>query len=498
MDPYQSNDELCNALLNRSSNQLGNRFWRDKKVSPQKKILFSIFLVVVSIPFLFVTINHYHETKERLFAKNGIHKTNDLQLQKTSSGTVRFGGDNDHSGPTVLSVIDESTNQFISVTNNPIYKLLQSSRFIGSGTSNSQSSIHVSDVYGVFQLFLDKEEMYSFHEPLEVTWSWSPEADNNSLTEGSKINGGVYEDDVLALYCQPLSLKNLSEEVNFFDFSKPRDAASIAQTRSSSRFHYPNQMLNNNTWYIPSFPTIREETCHFRLLRRMGTFRSNPGLLLLAVSNNLHLPSKNTATGVHLSLTNNPEEMVVQFTTGANGIPLVEVTHHDGTIFVYQGNSTTYTNKDMCQAPANSTEIGCFIPPGNLHTVLIENLVPSTKYLYRVGLKSETDQEGEYNEDYYSFITIPTIGSNDPFAFIAYGDQGCPVDGWALGGNMSAIMVERELDNAIIPIRAVHHFGDLSYARGHAHLWDDWLDMISIFSSRVPLLVGVRFCDLLL
>jgi hypothetical protein len=189
--------------------------------------------------------------------------------------------------------------------------------------------------------------------------------------------------------------------------------------------------------------------------------------------------------------------MVVQYTTGLNGTPLVEVkafNNNNSTVsIIYQGSSTTYTNEDMCQKPANSIKIGCFIPPGNLHTVLLTNLTPDTEYTYRVGLKVTDDinDEENFSNKYHSFVTIPQIGSTNPFAFIAYGDQGCPVDGWAMGGNMSANMVKRELDNAIIPIKAVHHFGDLSYAKGHAHLWDDWLDMISIFSTRVPLLVGI-------
>ena len=61
---------------------------------------------------------------------------------------------------------------------------------------------------------------------------------------------------------------------------------------------------------------------------------------------------------------------------------------------------------------------------------------------------------------------------------------------------MTAEMVRRELDeydkgNKMYPVRLVHHFGDLSYARGSAYLWDAWLDMIQPFASRIPFMVGV-------
>jgi len=40
-------------------------------------------------------------------------------------------------------------------------------------------------------------------------------------------------------------------------------------------------------------------------------------------------------------------------------------------------------------------------------------------------------------------------------------------------------------------IRAIHHFGDLSYANGAGHIWDEWLNMISSFTTKVPLMVAV-------
>jgi hypothetical protein len=67
-------------------------------------------------------------------------------------------------------------------------------------------------------------------------------------------------------------------------------------------------------------------------------------------------------------------------------------------------------------------------------------------------------------------------------------------------GQWTAAMVAREMDlphennnnNSIRPpLLAIHHFGDLSYAMGAAHVWDDWFHQISSFSPHVPLMISV-------
>jgi len=92
--------------------------------------------------------------------------------------------------------------------------------------------------------------------------------------------------------------------------------------------------------------------------------------------------------------------------------------------------------------------------------------------------------------DTYKFRSALPPGDNRPFSYIVYGDQGCPEAGWGAGGAWTAAMTERELE-AENPIRSVHHIGDLSYAKGSASVWDAWLDMIEVFTTRVPLMIGV-------
>ena len=444
------------------------------------------------------------ESEEDSFSSIGLReKANTIGV--TSFDEIEDDTDgHTHEGPTPLNVYDGVTKKFLTTTDNLLYKHFKYSHFaVRKGhrdvslNNQQQMNQYLSDDFDI-QLTLNKKVLTHYHEPLEISWSQSHSKSTAKHSLSRKL-GGVKNSDILALYCD--SSSSFNDSINF---SKPRDVATIAQAQSSSRYHYSQQKLNDDTWYIPSFPTIREEKCHFRLWRKKRRWTEfQYDLVLLAVSDYVQLPSLDTPTGIHLSLTNDPKEMVVQFTTGSFGsTPIVEVTHPNNTITVYSGTSTTYTQDDLCQHPASSDDIGCFVSPGNLHTVKVENLVPDTKYGYRVGLEKsieidskkdrEISYEYKYHDNYYSFVTAPKIGSIDqPFAFLAYGDQGCPADGWAMGGNMTANMIERELETADIPIRAIHHFGDLSYARGHAHLWDDWLNMISTFSPKVPLMVGV-------
>lgn len=402
--------------------------------------------------------------------------TNNHRIESMS---VQKSMDDSHYSPTLLSIIDDCTNEFIHPSNNELYKLFEPNfRFL----PGSISRIHLK---------LDKYRLQSFHEPLKL----SIEITGGEM--GTANASILNDDDVLTMHCSSYDNDDLLDT----QLNTPREVATLAQVRATTAFHYrhnPNFEINeaaHATLYIPSFPTIREEKCYFVLLRRRSGAK-NVGRIL-ARSLDLNLPTVDTPTGIHLSLTNDPSEMVVQFITGRSGcVPFVEIIDpkSENQTFTYEGQSTTYANTDLCQEPANSTGIGKFVSPGSLHTVILDGLVPDTTYRYKVGVKKREEFHSDEivkSEKSYTFTTAPVIGSNDPFAFIAFGDQGCPIDGWAMGGNMSTLMVERELDNAEIPIRAVHHFGDLSYARGNGHMWDAWLDMIQVYTSRVPLLVGV-------
>ena len=57
------------------------------------------------------------------------------------------------------------------------------------------------------------------------------------------------------------------------------------------------------------------------------------------------------------------------------------------------------------------------------------------------------------------------------------------------GGVRTSKWARREIESN--HIRSIHHIGDLGYAQGVGHMWDKWLDMVSVFSTSVPLMIGV-------
>jgi hypothetical protein len=155
-------------------------------------------------------------------------------------------------------------------------------------------------------------------------------------------------------------------------------------------------------------------------------------------------------------LANDPSCMVVNFVTGSGkdchfGIPVVKYGPVMSSTLQFQklGSTDTYKASDMCQAPANETAPGKFSSPGCLHSIVMDRLEPNNRYWYKVGL--EADQHGGVLEwsNVYEFTSAPTVENQfEPFAFLAYGDQGCPASGWRNGAEMVARMVEAELQSA--------------------------------------------------
>jgi hypothetical protein len=177
--------------------------------------------------------------------------------------------------------------------------------------------------------------------------------------------------------------------------------------------------------------------------------------------------------------------MVIHFTTdsSASGTPVAMYGKESPTSKA-EGTSATYEASDMCGAPANTTGTGQFADPGMIHTIELINLQPNTYYTYKVG---STFGQGVAWSDTFVFKSLPLVGDDsEPYTYVVYGDQGCPSLGWGQGSEWTSAMVARDPD-----IRAVHHFGDLSYARGAAHIWEEWLAVVEVFATRVPLMIAV-------
>lgn len=75
-----------------------------------------------------------------------------------------YGDDHKHNGPTVLSIYENTTKQFVQAASNPLYDLFKSVHFI---IDHNNMSI-IDDIYNKnarsIQLLVNKERMVSYHE----------------------------------------------------------------------------------------------------------------------------------------------------------------------------------------------------------------------------------------------------------------------------------------------------------------------------------------------
>lgn len=343
---------------------------------------------------------------------------------------------------------------------------------------------------GQVKLMLDKEKV-SFGEAISLTWS-SLDAHNNvlwKLTGGLRYSRGNYigvdDSDIIALYCWADETQSENEKLE--DSHKFKDATTIYQVKmAAAKLLFPKV---RNTWRIPHFPIIREQSCLFRLWGNVDADMDLRGksMVLKGSSEKFEVVcALDTPTAIHLALTTSPTEMRVHFTTGRSGNPIVHYgADPERLTQSKQGVSRTYAASDMCEAPANETGAGKFTDPGMLHDIVMTDLKLDTRYYYKVGL-----EYGEVWSSIYSFISAPPVSPDSSFSFVVFADQGCPETGWtgegAIGTSTGVAAEVREKN-----VRAVHLVGDLSYADGAGHVYDSWFDMIQQFTSLAPFMVAV-------
>ena len=389
-----------------------------------------------------------------------------------------FGQKKPHDDPVAPTLLSIRDNQgLMNVRNNYLYEQLKTATFHGE---IKVDSMFVSSGEPSAKLILQSDKRkIGFGDSLKLTW------ENNHL-------GMVDDDDIIALYCHP------SAEV--VDAKQFRDAATISQVKATHAHHHAWREAHN-IWSIPSFPIVREESCNFRYYAH-DLQGGEHHYTLISDTGPIFLTSNQNPTLVHIGLTGDPSEMNIQFATTDSGEPLVKIVKKGDEMSDWtkvKGVSTTYDAEDMCQEPANSTEPGWFVSPGWLHTVRVTGLEPNTEYVYRVGLGF--GQGIKWSDDHYDFRSSLPAGSGPPtigepaVTFLALADQGCTDSIFknhpskdSAGENVTRLITSI-VDSQTI--NAIHHFGDLSYADGHAHVWDAWMKMIEPFASRVPVMVGV-------
>lgn len=419
------------------------------------------------------------------------------------------GGQVEDMTPTYLSVRHPQTGAYLSALNNDLYHLLKRTdrsfvwfRYPSSKEIESKDSANRADSDPP-QLMLDQTEI-GVRGPLTLTW-----------TDGSDAQGQpiVREDDLLMLQCGNVNEFEMPDG-SFLTRTSPEelqilDVATIAHARATTtsrvesslnRRHLGGLILPPvNEWKFDEFPVVRHDACTFVLYRLVDAKE----LQILAQSDWVYIrASHSKPTAIHWAITvDDPSAMVVQFVTGGtSGTPVIQYSAAKGNRWSTSskkvtGTTTTYTASDLCSSPANLTEPGKFQSPGQLHTINVPDLTPNTVYQYQVGV---TGGQGITWSDTFTIRSPPNIHPDQPLSYIIYGDQGCPSNGWGVGSLWITAMATREItedSSSASPsdrtIRAIHHIGDLSYARGAAHIWDEWFSMIQPFATRVPLMVAV-------
>jgi len=477
---------------------------------------------------------------------------------------------------------------YVNALDAVVYDIFKEALF---NEDNSVPDIHSSknDTIRNISIKTNKDSI-SFHDSLAVSWSYGKMQRQNENKDGDDVlhYDANSNEDVIALYCpasesDPQKFKDaatISQIVVTNAFNVKANKVKVSSNDDNdndfegsiytnddyeneykytngngngSRNRNRNRRMSNHVrrrrmststittrheWFIPSFPIVREETCEFRLwLRGHNDYhedchgRQVPQYNLGArtgpftIANALTVP-----TTIHLALTTDPTEMMVQFSTGGDdgaSIPIVVYdtdedlvknggntntnTNISAGLQFQTGNSTTYQATDMCQQPATLEEPGKFSSPGMLHSIVMKDLDPNKTYYYKVGIlyrdgnfTTTTNDDGKNSSnidmdkvlwsDVNAFESpLPSsngeLSSQEPFTFIVYADQGVMGYGNDDGGDRTSLWMKEEIE--LNNIRSIHHIGDLSYAQGASHVWDQWLDMLTVFSTRVPLMVGV-------
>jgi hypothetical protein len=186
-------------------------------------------------------------------------------------------------------------------------------------------------------------------------------------------------------------------------------------------------------------------------------------------------------TGVHLSLTGNPNEMRIVWTTGQGSKPTVKWGKQSKQYSQSASATTsTYGQGQMCGSRAKT--IG-WRDPGQFHSAIMTSLQPSQTVYYIYGDAAANVWSDE------QVMYVPRDISTTTHVII-YGDMGhAPRDGSREIDDQEPALNTTRLVSAEVSkgnVDLVLHIGDISYARGYSQLWDEFLYDIESIASRVP------------
>ncbi|KAI1728157.1 calcineurin-like phosphoesterase domain-containing protein [Ditylenchus destructor] len=104
----------------------------------------------------------------------------------------------------------------------------------------------------------------------------------------------------------------------------------------------------------------------------------------------------------------------------------------------------------------------------------MENLLPTKRYQYKVGLKG-------YWSDWYTFKSLPSAGSKEPFRVAVYGDL-------AVGGILTEYLIKGAKEQAF---DLIIHAGDLAYDFAQNGTGSKYMNQLQEAFARVPYMIAI-------
>ncbi|CAF1126213.1 unnamed protein product [Adineta steineri] len=255
-------------------------------------------------------------------------------------------------------------------------------------------------------------------------------------------------------------------------------SSEISFTDICSYFDYEFVQINqtNMSWQMINLRRPLE----FRYYSRENNCSSN--YTLIAKSSIVQPMNYNAPEQIHLAYSDRIDQMFISFVTNSTAfVPQCQYGFDSSSLqWIATGTTITYKASDMCEEPGNITGPQTFIDPGYMHTILLEDLRPSTTYFYRVG----SDLYGW--SSICSFTNRP-VDKNNEVNLIAFGDMGVAPIQLGAKSTMDRVQARIISDN----ITCVLHIGDISYARGTGALWDAFMTQIDPIATHTPYMVGI-------
>ena len=279
-----------------------------------------------------------------------------------------------------------------------------------------------------------------------------------------------------------LPLVNIRQPVIFKYFRRSGESPSSAVSRSSMS---PLAVKVNAIMGTKTGNKIAASSFGYGRSNKAITPPS-PSDLVLALSDPLYFNSQEPQQG-HLTFTNVPGEMTITWVSNATQNPEVQwgfAPLQSALVHSAPAHGITYSIKDMCAAPANDPQN--FLDPGMIYTALMSQLPTGRLLYYRYG--SAIDGWSDIHS--FHIVNGKQEASSRPaaggvFNFTAFGDMGVDPD------QPPAALSTAHILEHINETDMVLHIGDISYARGHAYIWESFFHEIQPFATRVPYMTSI-------